>query len=406
MKKKICNLYSMGSLDQTQGGGSLFNYYFIKYLLNKNYYVNATLFGNKDFYKTQVNFQNIIKNKNLKVRYIILKDKYKFNLKNNFFLESINKFFYYQELLSYFLLNKNKINSNDINVTRGFGFACIFSKFNIKNINLLDDPKVLQVKSKLLKSSDLLLKIKQIIIYFLFKNIYKKISLYFKLNNFCKFYTHSPHHVLYFNENNIKCKHITTFQKSNQLSYINEVKKFFLKNQKRNFINICFVGSLDTTASKLSIENSLFFFKNLNKKIKINIFFLSDSNKKFKNFENVNIYFVKKKVKLNDFMKKMHFGIYLGDYNIGIRQRIIFMMSYGVPVLCHINNKDSLIFLTNNKDIIYYKDENDLYKVFNKLCLNQSFLLKLKTNSFFSQRKFYDMKKNIELFYKEVVKKF
>jgi hypothetical protein len=46
---------------------------------------------------------------------------------------------------------------------------------------------------------------------------------------------------------------------------------------------------------------------------------------------------------LNDFMKKMHFGIYLGDYNIGIRQRIIFMMSYGVPVLCHINNKDSLL---------------------------------------------------------------
>jgi metallo-beta-lactamase family protein len=42
-------------------------------------------------------------------------------------------------------------------------------------------------------------------------------------------------------------------------------------------------------------------------------------------------------------MKKMHFGIYLGDYNIGIRQRIIFMMSYGVPVLCHINNKDSLL---------------------------------------------------------------
>ena len=120
-------------------------------------------------------------------------------------------------------------------------------------------------------------------------------SFYFKLNNFCKFYTHSPHHVLYFNENNIKCKHITTFQKSNQLSYINEVKKFLLKNQKRNFINICFVGSLDTSASKTSIETSLVLFKNLNKKIKINIFFLSDSYKKIKNIENVNIYFVKKK---------------------------------------------------------------------------------------------------------------
>jgi hypothetical protein len=397
----------MGSLDQTQGGSSLFNYYFIKHLLNKNYSVNATLFASKNFYKTQVNFKNIIKkNKKLKVSYIILKDKYKFNFKKNFFLESINKIFYYKELLNYFLLNKNKINRNDINVTRGFGFACIFSKLNIKNINLLDDPKVLQVKRELLKSSDFFFKIKRIIVYLFLKNIYKKMSFYFKLNNFCKFYTHSPHHVLYFNENNIKCKHITTFQKSNQLSYINEVKKFLLKNQKRNFINICFVGSLDTSASKTSIETSLVLFKNLNKKIKINIFFLSDSYKKIKNIENVNIYFVKKKVKLNDFMKKMHFGIYLGDYNIGIRQRIIFMMSYGVPVLCHINNKDSLIFLTNNKDIIYYKDENDLYKIFNKLCLNQSFLLKLKINSFFSQRKFYDMKKNLELFYKEIVKKF
>ena len=91
----------MGSLDHTQGGSSLFNYYFIKHLLNKNYSVNATLFANKNFYKTQVNFKNIIKNKKLKMSYIILKDKYKFNFKNNFFLESINKIFYYQELLSY-----------------------------------------------------------------------------------------------------------------------------------------------------------------------------------------------------------------------------------------------------------------------------------------------------------------
>lgn len=405
MKKKICNFYSLGSLDQTQGGSSFFNYYFVKYLLNKNYYVNVTLYASKNFYKTQVNLKNTIKkNKKLKIKYIILKDKLKFNIKNNFFLETINKIFSYEELYKYFSLNRNKINNNHINVTRGLGWACVFSKFRIKNVNLLEDPIVLQIQREFLKSPEIFLKIKKIIFYFFLKNIYKKISIIFKLNDYCKFYSHCPNHINYFNKNNIKCKHIPTFQKSKSFSYINQVKKFFLKNQNRNFINIVFVGSLDTSASKASMENFFVLFKNLNKKIIINIYFLSDSYKNIEKIENVNIYFVKKKIELNKFMKKIHFGVYLGDYNIGIRQRIIFMMSYAVPVLCHINNKESLIFFENKKDIIYYKNNSQLFEIFNQLFFNKKFLLKLKLNSFFSQRNFYDSNTNLKLFFNEIIK--
>jgi len=246
LAEKICNFYSIGSVDETQGGSSLFNYYFIKYLLKKNFHVNAVLVASKNFYKSQVNLKNTLKeNKKLKIDYIYLKENSKFNFRNNFFTETINKFFFYEQLLKYFLLNKNNIKNNDLNITRGFGWACIFSKFNIKNINLLDDPSVLQIKREFLKSSNLLFKIRRFISYLFFKNIYKKISFYFKLNNFCKFYTHSPHHVKYFNKNNIMCKHIVTFQKSNPISYINQVKKFFLKNKKKNLINIFFLGNLN-----------------------------------------------------------------------------------------------------------------------------------------------------------------
>lgn len=284
VKKKICNFYTLGSLDETQGGSSFFNYNFIKYLLKKNYYVNSTFFAPKNFYKSQVNLKNTIKNKKLKINYIILKDEHKFNIKNNFFFEIINKFFYYRELYKYFLLNKNKISNNHVNVTRGLGWACVFSKFRIKNINLLEDPKVLQVKREFLKSTEIFLKIKKIIIYFFLKNIYKKISIYFKLNNYCKFYSHCPNHINFFNKNYIKCQYIPTFQKSKSLSYINQVKKFFLKNQNRNFINIIFVGSLDTSASKSSMESFFFFLKNLKVKIVINIYFLNNS---YKNFEKI-----------------------------------------------------------------------------------------------------------------------
>jgi hypothetical protein len=148
------------------------------------------------------------------------------------------------------------------------------------------------------------------------------------------------------------------------------------------------------------------FFKNLNTNVKINFFFLTNSSKFFENtkdIKNVKIYFIDKKLKLNNFMKKMHLGIYLGDYNIGIRQRIIFMMSYAVPVLCHINNSNSLIYFRNKKDILYYKNDEDLLNIFSKILKNKSFLLKLKINSFFAQKKFYDSEININLFCKEII---
>lgn len=412
MKKKICNFYSFGSLDPTQGGSSLFNYHFIKYLLKKKLHVNAVLYGDKNFYKTQVNsYDRLNFNRKFKINYIFLKKK-KFNITNNIFSEIINKFFSYDELFNFFLLNKYKIEKNHINITRGFGWACVFSKFNIKNINLLNDPLLLQYKLAISSERKYLSKIKNIFIYLLFNNIYKKISFYFKLNNFCKFYSHSPQHIKYYNENNIKTKYVPTFEVSNKLSYLKNAKNYFLENYKNNFINICFVGSLDTTASRVSMNFIKNFFKDLNVNIKINLFFLTNPNKFFdkikdiKDIKNIKIHFINKKLKLSNFMKKMHLGMYLGDYNIGIRQRIIFMMSYAVPVLCHVNNNDSLIFFKNNKDILYYKNDDELLKIFSKILRNKKFLLKLKINSFFSQRKFYDVEKNSNLFFNEIIKEF
>lgn len=98
-------------------------------------------------------------------------------------------------------------------------------------------------------------------------------------------------------------------------------------------------------------------------------------------------------------MKKMSLGMYLGDYDVGVRQRIIFMMSYGLPVLCHEVNKHSLIHLKDNKNILFYKKNEDLYKKFNYLALKNTLPL-LKIEAMKAQQKFYDEQKNLEIHYK------
>ena len=138
---------------------------------------------------------------------------------------------------------------------------------------------------------------------------------------------------------------------------------------------------------------------------KVNLLIVSDIKINYKSkYKNINVIFLKKQNDLCKLAKKIDFGIYFSSYNIGIRQRILFMMSFGIPVICNINNKNSLFHLRDMKDIVYYKSKKDFKNKIFTFINNEKLYIKLKKNSLFSQRKFYDMNKNLKLHMNEILK--
>ena len=198
----------------------------------------------------------------------------------------------------------------------------------------------------------------------------------------------------------LKVKYIPTFQLEQKFIISKYRGKLFSKS-----LNFLFLGRSGSSASRKffdELDNLCEWLSNFKK---VNLLIVSDKFFNYDNkYKNINIFFKKKQNDLRKLVKKIDFGIYFSLYNIGIRQRILFMMSLGIPVICNINNKNSFIHFRDMKDIVYYKNKNDFLKKINTLISNEKLYFKLKKNSIFSQRKFYNTNRNLKLHMNEILK--
>jgi hypothetical protein len=393
-KNKRINLFTANSTDFTHGGLSAFNYKYTKFLISKKYLVSSFFFNQKKYYDLEINKKNILKNNKFYKAHYIWIVKFKGYL--NFF----ERIFRYNFLQSAFENIIKNLNIDDINISRKLELSIVLSSFKIKNVCLLDDPTPLQIKYNI-KYANFFNKIYLFLKYILYLYFYSKLEKKFHLSKYTFFFTHSFQHIKFYKKFNIKVNYLPPFEDSQNKRLLLEAIKY---QKKSKIINILFIGRANSTASKSFFSEFSALHKKLRLNKKFNFYIVSDENKINYSINNFNYFFIRKKNNLEILMKKMSLGLFLGDYNVGVRQRIIFMMSYGIPVVCHQVNKESLIHLINNKNIIFYDDDTSLVEKLNYYLSNKKKLIYLKKQAALAQRKFYDTNDNIKFTHATILK--
>lgn len=394
------NFFTIGSTDFTHGGSSFFNYCFIK-KYNSKFKINVFFLNEKKSFFNETNKKNFIKkNKNLKLNYFFFKNTFKFNTLDigKLYFERIHDI---QNVRIFFNKNLKLIKYSDYNFCRDFVWAKLLSEKKIKSVCLIGDPLIEQIyfDYKNIKNYS----IKKIYIYFKYfflKNYLKKFLKDKELKKYTSFITHVPHCKNLYESYGLRVKYVPTFQQKQKITNLKNRNNSILKS-----INLLFLGRSGSSASRNFFNELDNLCEWLSTFKRVNLLIVSDIKINYESrFKNINIIFLKKQNDLSKLVKKIDFGIYFSSYNIGIRQRILFMMSFGIPVICNINNKNSFIHLKDMKDIVYYESKKDFINKVFTFINNKKLFIKLKKNSLFSQRKFYDMNKNLRLHMNEILK--
>ena len=400
MKKKI-NFFTNGSTDFTHGGSSFFNHSFIK-KYNLKFKINVFLLNEKKSYFNEINKKNLIKkNKSLYFKYFFFKNTFKFNTFDigKLYFERIHDL---QNVRVFFNKNIKSIKQADYNFCKDFVWAKLLSENKIKNVCLIQDPFIEQIyydfnnlKNAFFKKIYIYIK------YFFLKNYLKTFLKNKDLKKYTSFITHIPYNKKLYGSYGLKVKYVPTFQLNQKV----KIKKNKFDLSSKGF-NLLFLGRSGSSASRKffnELDNLcewLSIFK------KVNLFIVSDTSVKYASkHKSVNIIFLKKQNDLSKIAKKIDFGIYFSNYNIGIRQRIIFTMSYGIPVICSKNNEQSLINLKNMRDIIYYKDMKSFRSNITEVISDKKKYFNMRINTLNSQRKYYSLEKNLKLHINQVLLK-
>ena len=399
MKKLV--IFSKTIPDYTMGGNGNILFHLLKNL-------------NKDFKEVEIvllkydndKINNSFKKNFPKIKFKI-KSYYVGNLKKNFnfkfninpirrSFESILDLYFYKIIVSQnldLIKNSNKI------ISFGFEWALSIPKINNDHYCILNDPPQLIYYEKNKGKSNILDKLKLKLRVFFFE-VYQRIILK-RLNQFIRFGTFPYQHYLEYKKFIKDIKLLPYFTKKN----------FFIKKnintKKLNFIHI---GSLETSASKLMMNK---FFLNINQferyKIPINLFIIGKVKKKqtIKYSNRIKIHFLGhgNEKKINRVIKKMDFGFCPMNYGIGIRTRILTLMSYGIPVI--VDNLSLLGFenkIINNDFFLNLEERDNFHKNFKYIISDNVKYKKLRKNSYDAWSRNFEPVKNNKILSKVIFK--
>jgi hypothetical protein len=383
MKKKI-GFFSYGLPDPTQGGSGIFNYLILKYLISKNFNIDAYFIVEDWFTKKHINyyFYNNIKKKINKIYLIKVKNKKNiFDFGKTFFKKIVN-----YNLTKKIISNK-KINY-DVHISMGIGWALALKNFK-NNLLFLGDPYQSTViygqdKKFSLKFIFTFLRALSLNKFFLNKFIKKNINLKSHIGSFSNLST-----LYYQNLGITNCKTFSWFSPYVPILKINR------KNNSK--INILHLGDLGTTASRknlFSLNKILNKLPNLEDKISIKFIGRSD----YKYLDNLNkkvFIFLGYKKNITPYLKDILFAINPSNYPVGTRTRVLTAMSYGIPCLSHISASFNLQKLKHGDGIWFYKDFNDLEIMIDSIVKNPNLIYKLSLKARKSWKKYYNPRVNI-----------
>lgn len=400
-KKKVC-VFTIGFADPTQGGSGIFNYYLLKKLIEKKYVIDVYFRKDKIFYKEKINTKFFLKiKKNINRVYYVNENPF-------------NKFYYFFlfgfPLLKY--LHQYEVCRKTINkikpeyhayISFDLGWAIALSLKNFSNVLcILGDPRHLTLFAKhkniiSFVSIINLIKAKSMGL----TSVISKIGKMFALSKILVA-SFSIQHAKEYTNKGMKCLTLDWFSEIVKKS-TSKFKRYY--NLKKN-IKFLHVGDLSTTASSndqlYDIENicRILVKKNINK-VEFN-FVGSFKEKKISNYNNIDFIYTGRKEDLLSIFSKSDIYLYLKNYSVGTRTRIITAMSYGIPIIAHISVTEGLYRLKNRHDIILINSLNEFSKVIDDLIINPYILSKIGINARRTWEKYYNPEKNIPLLLKKI----
>jgi len=400
-KKKVC-VFTTGSADPTQGGSGIFNYYILKKLIEKEYVIDVYFRRNKIFYKEKINNKYLLKIKK-KINSIYYVNE-----------NPINKFYYLFlfgfPLLKY--LHQYAVCKNTIKkikpeyhayISLDLGWAIALSLKNFSNVLcIMGDPRHLTLFARnknIISFASIihLIKAKSIGL----KSVISKIGKMFAQSKILVA-SFSIQHAKEYTNKGMKCLTLDWF------SEIVKKPTFILKRHYnfKNNIKFLHVGDLTSTASSndqlFNIDNicRILVKKNINN---IEFKFVGIyKEKKITNYNNIDFIYTGRKEDLFSIFSKSDIYLYLKNYSVGTRTRIITAMSYGIPIVAHTSVIAGLYRLKNRHDIILVHSLNEFSKVIDDLIINPHILRKIGKNARRTWEKYYNPEKNIPLLLKKI----
>lgn len=390
---KQLTIFAKSYPDYTSGGNGNIIYHILKHLPKKFSKVTVIVlkYGNN---KLNKNFIKYFPNIKFNIKNYLISDlkKNKIIFSKNFFIrsfESILDLYFYKEIVK---KNVKLISESDKIISFGYEWALSLSNKNKDNhYCILNDPP-------------------EKVYFERFKKNYKSFSLFFfkirifffdltqkfllpKINRQTRFGIFSYQH---FQEYSKYLKNIEF------LPYFTKENKFFQKNLNKKKINLIHIGSLTSTASKIMLSN---FFQSLvklnifDKEINLYIIGRSDQKKKIYLTKNIKVIFLGygDQKKIDRFITKMDFGYCPMNYSLGIRTRILTLISYGLPVIVDSQSLSGFHKKLQKNCVFLNIDEIDLFEEnFKKILSNKRIYNKLKKKSFLLWKKKFNPKINIK----------
>ena len=390
MKKLVVLTKSLP--DYTTGGNGNILYHILKYLPKKFSHVTIVILKynndkiNTKFIKDFPNIKFDLKN------YLIsdLKKNDIYFSKNIFTrsFESILDLYFYKEIIK---KNENLIAESDKILSFGYEWALSLDKQNKnKHYCILNDPpeKVFFERFKEnYKSINLILFKLRIFLFDLSQKIFlPRVNRYTRLGTFP--YQHFKEY----------SKYLTNID---FLPYFTKKNKFFKRNLKKKQINLIHIGSLTSTASKIMLNN---FFQKLiklnifDKEINLYIIGRSNQKKQINLKKNIKINFLGHgdQKKIDKIIKKIDFGFCPMNYGLGIRTRILTLISYGLPVIVDDLSLSGFDNTLQRDGVFLNIDEiHSFEKNFKKIFSNNKIYNDLRKKSFGIWKKKFNPEKNI-----------
>lgn len=348
--KKIA-FFTTGIPDPYQGGSGIFNFYILKRLIEKEYFIDCYFRVNKKFIQNNTNskFLNDFKKKLNSINFIYT-DDIKIR-KINFFYSHLSEIHYFNKCKQ---IVKNLNLNYDSYISLDLGWAVALSRK--KNcISILGDPYHSRIingdDSSVYSLKKIFLKLRALSTYS--KMVMWKINNHFSQNEGYFLGSFSKQHVQEYKKKGLNCNELNWFS-----PYVDEIK--IKKDYSiHKYFTLTHIGDLGTTASRKNLNFLLRCLKILSKKInnKIKIKFIGRYDKKIEStFKNIEFEYTGYLENLDDEINNSDAMISVSDYPVGIRTRILTSLSYGLPCIAHISSSLGLHRLKHGENILFCHD--------------------------------------------------
>lgn len=383
--KKIA-YFANGVPDPTQGGSGIVNYYILKKLLEKKYLVDAYFRCKEDFLKNSVKIKFIkeLKKKLNNINFIHEKKK---NYKQ-FGYQLLSNIYSFKQCDKF--VNGLKKKEYDAYIAFDLGWA--YALRNKRNcLSILGDAYHLKEYYGVEKNFS-----SPFFYYRKFRayttSTYKTLSRIGSDLSKITLGSFARPEVEELNAKGVKCIELNAFSP--------KVKNCQVKSQFNNKVfNLLHIGDSRTSASRIG-------FKNLNKILiklstqidfDIKITFLGRYTKKFISpRKNIFFNYLGHVDDLSPLINTFDASIYVADYPVGIRTRIITALSYGLPCIAHKSSSFALHKLKHGYDILFFNNYKDFIKNVLLLKKNKKLRINLSKRSRKSWLKYYDPDRNTD----------